>query len=64
MHLHYRDQPVEPVCDKLSTYSEIHKKHISTLVGENVDLLDFELDGTYSYHGSLTDYNLIPLRPY
>jgi hypothetical protein len=48
MHLHYRDQPVEPVCDKLSTYSEIHKKHINTLVGENVDLLDFELDGTYS----------------
>lgn len=47
----------------MSTFSEIHKKHVNTLVGENVDSLDFELDGIYSYHGSLTGYNMIPPRP-
>ena len=48
----------------MPTYSEIHKKGINTLVGENVDSPDFELDGTYSYHESLTGYNMTPPRPY
>jgi len=48
----------------MSTFYEIRTKHINTLVGENVDSLDFELDGTYSYHGSLTVYNIITPRPY
>jgi hypothetical protein len=28
----------------MSTYSEIHKKHINTSIGENVDALDFEIE--------------------
>jgi len=48
----------------MPTYSEIHKKYINTLVVENVDSHDFELHGTYSYHGSLAGYNKIPARPY
>jgi len=37
----------------IAVCSEIHKKHINTLFGQNVEFLDVEPGGTYSYHWGL-----------
>ena len=39
----------------IAVYSEIHTKHINTLCGENVELLNVKLDGTYSDHWALNN---------
>ena len=33
--------------------SPIHTKHINTLRGQNIELLNVKLGGTYSYHWDL-----------
>ena len=35
---------------KISTWPEIYKKHIITLCGQKVELLNVRLGGTYSNH--------------
>ena len=37
----------------IAVCSEIHTKHINILCGQNGDLLDVELGGTYNDHWSL-----------
>ena len=37
----------------ISVYSEIHTKHINTVCGQNVELLNFKPVGTYSNHRTL-----------
>ena len=37
--------------------SQIHTKHINTLCGQNVELLNVKLGGTYSDHWDLKYYN-------
>jgi hypothetical protein len=37
----------------MAVCSEIHTKHINTLCGQNVELLNVKLDGTYSNHWAL-----------
>jgi hypothetical protein len=37
----------------IAVCSEIHTKHINTLYGQNVELLDVKLGGTYSNHRTL-----------
>jgi hypothetical protein len=34
----------------IAVCSEIHKKYINTLCGQNVEFLNVNLSGTYSYH--------------
>jgi hypothetical protein len=34
----------------MAVCSEIHTKHINTLCGQNVELLIFQIGGTYSDH--------------
>jgi hypothetical protein len=34
--------------EKVAVYSEIHTKHINTLCGQNVELLNVKPDGAYS----------------
>jgi len=34
----------------IAVCSQIHTKHINTLCGQNVELLNFQPDGTYSDH--------------
>ena len=34
----------------IAVCSEIHTKHINTLCGQNVELLNAQSDGTYSNH--------------
>jgi hypothetical protein len=34
----------------IAVYSEIHTKHINTLCGQNVELLNVKLCGTYNDH--------------
>ena len=34
----------------IAVCSQIHTKHINTLCGQNVDLLNFKIGGTYSDH--------------
>ena len=34
----------------IAFYSQIHTKHINTLCGQNVELLNVKFDGTYSDH--------------
>jgi hypothetical protein len=36
-----------------AVYSEIHKKHINALQGQNVELLIIKAGGTYAYHWAL-----------
>ena len=36
-------------------YSQIRTKHINTLCGQNVELLNVKLAGTYSDHWALKD---------
>jgi len=36
--------------------SQIHTKHINTLCGQNVELLNVKPGGTYSYHWALEGY--------
>jgi len=38
--------------DIIAVYSEIHTKHINTLCGQNVELLNVKPGGTYSDHWS------------
>ena len=40
----------------ITVYSEIHTKHINTLCGLNVELLDVKPGGTYSDHWALKVY--------
>jgi hypothetical protein len=37
----------------ITVYSQIHTKHINTLYGQNVELLNGKLGGTYSDHWAL-----------
>jgi len=37
----------------IAVCSQIHTKHINTLCGQNVELLNVKLCGTYSDHRSL-----------
>ena len=37
----------------MAVCSEIHTKHINTLRGQNVELLNVKLGGTYSGHWAL-----------
>ena len=38
---------------QVAVCSEIHTKHINTVCGQNVELLNVKLDGTYSNHLAL-----------
>jgi hypothetical protein len=42
--------------------SEIHTKHINTLCGQNVELLDVKPGGTYTDHWVLEDKGSVILR--
>jgi hypothetical protein len=37
----------------IAVCSEIHVKHINTLCGNNVEVLNVKRDGTYSYHWAI-----------
>ena len=37
----------------IAVCSQIHTKHINTLCGQNVELLNFKSGGTYSDHWAL-----------
>ena len=37
----------------IAVSSDIHTKHINTLCGQNVDLLNVKPRGTYNYHWAL-----------
>jgi hypothetical protein len=39
--------------DIVAVCSEIHTKHINTLYGQNVKLLNVKLDGTYNDHWAI-----------
>jgi len=41
--------------------SEIHKKHINTLCGQNVVFLNIKTDGINSYHWSLNNILMIQI---
>jgi hypothetical protein len=41
----------------IAVCSEIHTKHINTLCGQNVGLLNVKLGGTYSNHWALKGYS-------
>ena len=40
----------------IAVCSEIHTKHINTLCGQNVELLNVKPGGTYSYHWDSEGY--------
>ena len=40
----------------IAVCSQIHTKHINTLCGQNVELLNFKPGGTYSDHWALEGY--------
>jgi hypothetical protein len=40
----------------IAVCSEIHKKHTNALCEQNVEFVDVEPDGTYSYHWALKDW--------
>jgi hypothetical protein len=40
----------------IAVCSEIHTKHINTLCGQNVELLNVKPGGTYSNHWDIKDY--------
>jgi hypothetical protein len=40
----------------IAACSEIHTKHINTLCGQNVELLNVKPGGTYSNHWALNAY--------
>jgi len=40
----------------MAVCSEINTKHINTLCGQNVELLNVKPGGTYSYHWDLKGY--------
>jgi hypothetical protein len=42
----------------IAVCSEIHTKHIHTLCGQNVELLNVKPGGTYSNHWALKGYSL------
>ena len=41
----------------IAVCSQIHTKHITTLCGQNVELLSVKPGGTYSYHWALQRVN-------
>jgi hypothetical protein len=41
----------------IAVCSEIHTKHINTLCGQNVELLNVKPGGAYTYHWALKDYS-------
>ena len=43
----------------IAVCSEIHTKHINTLFGQNVELLNVKPGGTYSNHWDLQGYILV-----
>jgi hypothetical protein len=43
----------------IAVCSEIHTKHINTLCGQNVELLNDKPDGTYSDHWVLKGYVVV-----
>ena len=46
----------------IAVCSQIHTKHINTLCGQNVELLNVQPGGTYSYHRAVQGY-LYRIRP-
>ena len=42
----------------IAVCSQIHTKHINAVCGQNVELLDVRLSGTYSNHQAVKDYHL------
>jgi len=46
----------------IAVCSEIHTKHINTLCGQNVELLNVKLGGTYSDHWPLDGLSITSLR--
>jgi len=47
----------------IAVCSQIHKKHINTLCGQNVELLNVKPGGTCSDHRSLRGESMVQLRP-
>ena len=43
----------------IAVYAQIHTKHINTLCGQNVELLNVKPGGTYSDHWVLKVYSYI-----
>ena len=46
----------------IAVCSQIHTKHINTLCGQNVELLNIQPGGTHSYHRTVLGY-LYRIRP-
>ena len=44
----------------IAVCSQIHTKHINTLCGQNVELLNVKHDGTYSDHWALKGQSIKP----
>jgi hypothetical protein len=42
----------------IAVCSESHMKHVNTLCGQNVELLNVKAGGTYSYHCALTEWHI------
>ena len=45
----------------MAVCSQIHTKHINTLCGQNIELLNVKPGGTYSNHWALMGYALFSL---
>jgi hypothetical protein len=41
----------------IAVYSEIHRKHLNTLCGRDVEFVNVKPDGTYSNHWALKGYS-------
>jgi hypothetical protein len=46
----------------IAVYSQIHTKHINTLCGQNVELLNVKAGGTYSDHWALKSQNRTAIK--
>ena len=46
----------------IAVCSQIHTKHINTLCGQNVELLNFETRDLWSNHLTFSIFRLFPLR--
>jgi hypothetical protein len=44
---------VNAVKEIIIVYSENHTKHINTLCGQNAEVLNVKVGGTYNYHSAL-----------
>jgi hypothetical protein len=48
----------------IAVCSQIHTKHINTLCGQNVELLNVKPGGTYVYSSEGLIYNILKFSPY